>query len=809
MKTLALSTLASLLIAPPPAQGADPVYRGSEGELAVDLPRIETAEVHIDGSLDEEVWRRAATLTGFTQAEPTEGAPASETTEVRVFYTPQALYVGVRASVSDPSRLRATLADRDRIGADDQIQILLDTFNDQRRAYAFSVNPLGIQQDGIHSEGGGGRRGDRVDLSPDFIWESRGRVGPEGYTVELRIPLKSLKFPTGKSQSWGINVVRRIAATGAEEAWAPLSRGNPSRLAQSGHLVGIRDLRPGTLLEFNPTAIGKREGSVREGEFRHDDFQSDFGGNLKWGVTSNLTLDATINPDFSQIEADAGQITVNERFAISFPEKRPFFLEGADLFATPEPLVYTRSIVDPIVGAKLTGKIGDFSVGYLGAVDESPLGTGAFGFSPDPGRAIFNIARLQRDVGAGSSVGALLTDREAGGEWNRVAGVDGRIRFGGIYTWQFQGAGSWTGEWVPSPAGTDTARVGGEAVAVARTERWGHLAQTSLDRTGRRWGFRLQVKDIPDAFRARSGFIRRVGVTDFFAVTRLSFFGEPGALLESWGPFLSANRIYGGRNFWDGAGAEEGQASLRMNFNLRGNNRVQLAASNRFFVLDAERYDRYRFIETDGDTLPGSAGVDGARELRGLRGVSLEAGSDYFRTVSLEATAGWEETPIFAEGSRGEAWSAEGEVGFRPTDALRVEGSLRHVRIFRDADGSLYSRATLPRIRAEYQLSRSVLLRATGQYSVEEVDLLRAPGGVPFLLDGVPLRIRGGRTGREGDPQINPLRLDLLFSYQPSPGTVVFLGYAREMTDRGAYQFSPLEPRADGLFAKFSYLFRS
>jgi hypothetical protein len=808
MKAL-LGALVALALCSSPAHAEGPIYSGAERKLSVDAPRVEEAEIRVDGALDEPLWKEAAVLTGFTQFEPSEGAPASERTEVLVFYTPSALYLGIRAHATNPSRIRATLAERDRILQDDHVQILLDTFHDRRRAYALYVNPLGIQQDGIYNEGAGRRREERTDFSPDFLFESRGRLTPEGYVVELRIPLKSLKFPSGKRQSWGINVLRSVAATGAQEAWAPLSRGNPSRLEQSGTLAGIHDLKPGRLMELNPTATGKREGAADgAGGLRHGDFTPDFGVNARYGLTSNLTLDATFNPDFSQIEADAGQITVNERFAIFFPEKRPFFLEGMDLFSTPEPLVYTRSIVDPIAGAKLTGKVGALNLGYLGALDDSPLRSGSR-YAPRPDRALFNIARVQRDVGAGSSLGAVFTDRETGEEFNRVAGLDGRIRFAGVYTWQFQGAGSWSRAWAPSAAGRDTALVNGRPLTVAAEERVSHLLLTSLDRTGRQWGFRLQAKDVPDAFRSDAGFIRRTGVTDFFYVTRLSFFGKPGSLLESWGPFFVGNRIYSGRGFWNGDEATEGSATLRMNFSLRGNNRLEAGYSNRFHLLDPSRYARHSFTDASGTLRTGEEAVRPVREMRGLHGLSARASSSYFKTVSGEVEAQWQETPIFAEGTRGAEWSVQGEMGVRPTESLRMHGSLRRSRIFRAADGSLYSDALVPRLKVEYQLTRAVFLRAVGQYTVEEVDVLRAPDGTPYLRGGKPFRLRRGRMAPEEEAQENPLRLDLLFSYQSSPGTVVFLGYGREVNDAGAYRFGALEPRADGLFLKVSYLFRN
>ncbi|HEX2077868.1 MAG TPA: DUF5916 domain-containing protein, partial [Longimicrobium sp.] len=395
---IALLTAGALACAPACPLSADTVpapavYDGSRGQLDARIPRVEDPGVRVDGRLDEPAWQNAAVLTGFTQSTPAEGIPATERTEVLVFYTPRELFVGVRAHASDPSRIRSTLAERDQITADDHVRILLDTFHDRRRAFALFVNPLGIQQDGTFSDGGR----DGFTYSPDFLFDSRGRLTGEGYEVEIRIPLRSLKFPAGGTQTWGLNVIRVIPAAGAQESWAPRSRNQPAELASSGTLSGIHGLRPGRLLEVNPAFTARREGTTGEDGFRRGSTEPDVGVDLKYGITSELTLDATVNPDFSTVEADADQITVNERFALSLEEKRPFFLEGADLFSTPEALVYTRSIVAPAAGARVTGKVGALNLAWLGAVDDAPRDNPAR-YAPEPARALVQIARLRRDV---------------------------------------------------------------------------------------------------------------------------------------------------------------------------------------------------------------------------------------------------------------------------------------------------------------------------------------------------------------------------------------------------------------------------
>jgi hypothetical protein len=766
-----------------------------------DPPRVETAQIRVDGRLDEEVWAGAALLAGFTQSRPAEGTPASERTEVRVFYTPRDLYVGVRAYARDPSRIRSTLAERDQITSDDHIRILLDTFADQRRAFAFYVNPLGIQQDGILAEGRG------TDFAPDFLFDSRGRLTGDGYEVELRIPLKSLKFPAGDVQRWGFNVIRVIPATSAQESWAPRAQTAASELAQSGTLRGIRGLRPGRLFEANPTLTARREGSTGETGFRRGPAEPDVGLNLKYGITSELTLDATVNPDFSTIEADADQITVNERFAISLQEKRPFFLEGADLFSTPETLVYTRSVVDPAVGARLTGKVGALNLAYLGALDEAPLSRPAR-FAPRGERAVFHIARVRRDVGSGgSTIGELGTSRQTGDAFNHVAAADARIRFGGVYTLGAQGGGSWTRSWTPDPLGRDSAGAPGARQAVSTDDQAGHIAHLFLDRTGRRWGYLAAVRDVPSSFRTETGFVRRRGVTEFFGGNRLSWYGAQGALLQRFDVRTGGRRIYDERGFWRGDEAMEGALSVEGNAQLRGNLEVEVGVERAFYTLDLADYSGFSRTGPDGRIETGDSLVANPH-MGGLHGISLQVESSYFKTADFGVEMFVGGTPIFAEGTRGVETGIGAEVALRPTRSLRVDGSLGFSVLHRASDDSRYSRALVPRLRVEYQLTRALAVRGLAQYSVEEVDVLRAPDGGEYLREGEPFRLRRGSRAPYLDPQLNPLRLDVLLSYRPSPGTVAFLGYGREVTDDEAFRFDGFAPRADGLFFKVSYLFR-
>jgi hypothetical protein len=334
-----------LLLALQGPTNAGPTYSGLGRQLDVRVPRIETS-ARIDGVLDEPVWRQAALLTGFSQYRPVDGRPAADSTQVLVWYSPDAIYFGIRAYESHGAVVRATLADRDNIDADDRVVLLLDTYADHRRALLFAVNPLGVQEDGIWSDGveaaaggptAGGRFDATIDLNPDFVYESRGRLTEFGYEVELRIPFKSLRYQSADPQVWGFQVVRETPHTGYEDTWAPTVRASASFLIQSGRLVGLTGLHRGLVMDATPEFTTKVSGTPRPPDYLYTG-QPDLGGTLRWGVTQNVSLNATANPDFSQVEADVGQVTANARFPLFFPEKRPFFLEGLEQYAEPADL---------------------------------------------------------------------------------------------------------------------------------------------------------------------------------------------------------------------------------------------------------------------------------------------------------------------------------------------------------------------------------------------------------------------------------------------------------------------------------------
>lgn len=739
------------------------------GAPTFEAPRIE-AEVTLDGELDEAVWRSATRLTGFHGYQPSDGRPAEEETEILLWYSPEALYVGVIARDRDPGSVRATLADRDRIGQEDRVTLYLDTFLDRRRAFFFSVNALGVQQDGVRSEGSGGAGGGGWggnDLNPNYAWSSRGRRTEWGWQAEIRIPFTSLRYPSGSSQQWGINVTRNVQRTGHEDVWTDAARGSNSFLGQFAIMGGLHGLERGVVIETQPFVTSSMTGArdAATGRFERDDPETNVGVNVRMGFAS-VSLDATVNPDFSQVESDAGLVTANERFSLFVDEKRPFFLEGIELFGAPNRLVYTRRVVDPVGGAKVTGKVGKWGVAYLAALDDQ---------GPGVDDALFNVLRLRRDVGTGSTVGIVATDRRDDAWSNSVVAADARITFGRLYYVQGQLGASFTDHQSPttSPTGTGT------------------IFSLDADRTGRHWGFHYKVNQLDDEFNAGAGFVPRVGISEASANNRLTWLGQPGSVITKLNFQGGPSRLWRAGQI----GREtplEGNESLDFTTLFRGGWEVQLSGKRLFVNFDPEAY-------TGWTTGTGAAPFVPASGLSSLWSGSIELTTPVFQRANASLRLASSQVALFNETAEGREQRATLSAAVRPTSQLRIDGSTVFSRLTRERDDSEFARTVIPRIRVEYQPTRAIFFRTVAEYRAERSSALRDPRTEqPILVNGAV------RAAREH----NGLRLEWLASYQPTPGTVAFLGYAVDMTEPDALQFDRLRSRGDGLFVKLAYQFR-
>jgi hypothetical protein len=777
---LHLALAASVLASAHP--GHPEPYHGARGNLSVATPAVADAAIRVDGHLNDPAWQHAALLDSFTQYDPVEGVRASQQTQVLVLVDANAIYFGIRAYDDHPGRIRATMAQRDGIGhSDDYVRIILDTFHDQRRAYVFTVNPLGVQQDGIWNEGSG-HHGDPIDHNPDFLWRSDGGIRSWGYEIEIRIPFKSLRFPAVKDQTWGLQVMRRIQRDGYSSSWAPLRSSISNKLAQMGSLTGLENLNPGLFLELNPVMTGKRTGAYDADLARYvqQDPRGSFGMNATYGLTSNLTLDATYNPDFSQVEADAGQISINERFALYYPEKRPFFLEGTEIFSMPKQLVYTRSIANPIGGVKLTGKVGAWNLGYVGARDEA--------LSSDGYNATVNLLRVRRDVGASSTVGMVYTDRTVSGDrYNRLGGADARLVFAGRYVLTLLGAASRTAD--PDVGGTPAD---------------GTLYSARFERGGRGLSFSTEIEDSDHGFEAGSGFLRRTGDTHIQSSIDYSHYNGSGSLVESWGPSLEAQGYWDHDAFWGGLGPNEAEIQLGGRMSFRGNVNVYANLSRMSYDFAQAGYDELFVRTPSGDYQPF---YPSQSPFRGLWGGSVHLSVSTFDKVRGDMRMGWSQVPIFggSEAAVQRAGSLSGDVSLHlyPTRSFQSEVGARFSTIDRALDDSRYSTALIPRIRAQYQFSRAFFVRAIFEYSNQVRGALVDPS------TGLALYSCSDGTCEEGAAWAgHGVHVEGLVSYEASPGTVFYVGYTRQMEDSGSFVFRHLQPQANGLFAKVSYRFR-
>jgi hypothetical protein len=780
----------------PRAPAAQITYSGRANQVKVRPPRLDEGEIVMDGRLDEPQWAQAARLIGFSQFSPNDGVPADDSTEVLVWYSATAIHFGIRAFEAHGAS-RATLADRDKISSDDNVQILLGTFNDGRQATVFAVNPLGVQADGTILESGQSQSGGMgnaalarapTDVSPDFVFASKGHVTRDGYTVEVRIPFKSLRYQAAAEQIWGLNVVRFIQHSGHEDSWTPARRSGLSFLAQSGTLEGLTDLHRGLVVDVNPEITQRTAGRgavVTAGE-RFDVRRPELGGNARWGITNNLSLNGTINPDFSQIESDAGQFTFDPRSALFFAEKRPFFLDGIEQFATPHNLVYTRRIIQPLGAAKLTGKMSGTSIALLSAVDAT---AGSLSQADHP---VFNVVRAQRDFGQSSKVGVTYTDRVDAGNYNRVGNVDALYLFGGVYSTQVQYAQSYTKQ----------------AGSVLNAPLW-HLG---LNRNGKNFGFTYYVDGVHEDFRALSGFISRQGVVTTAFDQRFTYFGAPGAAIEffSFNPGYFANWRY--QSFVHQADAIEKKLHFNVNAILRGGWSVGTGYFVETFGFDPALYANYRVQGANGATLP-FTGMPRIGNSEPYVSVSTPAG----RSVSANAFYLYGRDENFFEWAPSNVVFASYGVTARPTDKLRLNATYNLASYNRRSDGSIVGNNRIPRLKVEYQLARPIFIRLVGEFDSFYRDALRdeATTGRPIIA---PDACNNNVTGVTRACQNTTFRGDFLFSYQPNPGTVLFLGYGSGFADTrtssqpfefpSSFGLKGYNRTDDALFLKASYLFR-
>ena len=698
---------------------------------------------------------------------------------------------GIRA-FEPHGEVHSKLADRDKIDADDNIQIFLTPFIHSRQALVFAVNPLGIQEDGTITEGVTVRSRfstsntqtgrPTTDLSPDFVYESKGHLTDYGYDVVLRIPFRSIKYQSLDPQDWGINILRKVQHSGHEQTWISTQLAAASFLTQSGALTGLSGLQRGLVLDLNPFVTEVANGAptgVASDPWHYAVSRPAFGMNMRWGITNNLTMTGTYRPDFAEIESDATRLQLDPRVAVSYPEKRPFFLEGYEQFVTPNTLIYTRNIEAPTGALKLTGKVGDATVAYLGAVDQeyqSPTGTGP---------ALFNILRAWQDIGKGSQVGVVATDKEQGSAFSRVAGIDSRLVFANLYSLQTQLA-------------TSSTRDSGTSHTTA-----GPLWYARFTRAGRTFGIDWFIRNYDPQFSTASGFIGRTGIASVLLDQRLTFYNPPGQLIETWGGDVRLSDTWAGRTLTAFQAPEDRRMQFNFNTTLHGGWQVGFAVYPENFAYDPTIYVNTYLGEISGpDTtyikFPNQGSISNTDYI-----INITTPQYAHFSASLVDVFGRDEN--YYEWSSADVQIPSLTITWQPTNQVRVLSTFIGQVYWRHSNGTLVASNLIPRLQLEYQLTREIFFRVIGQYTLAYQDSL-----FDYTRTNLPIYNYSPTTGlytRASSFVNNQLESSILFAYQPVPGTVAFVGYGNLAQNPTLIPPLGLTRQSDNLFIKFSWLF--
>jgi Domain of unknown function (DUF5916)/Carbohydrate family 9 binding domain-like len=769
------------------------------------LPQAPTLEDFLTMSPQGEAALRMAKVTRFLQREPRDGEPATEPTEAYLGYDEKNLYV-VFVCHDDPAKVRAHETRREDFnGEDDDVEVMLDTFHDRRRAYVFLVNPKGIQWDAIWTEASFADTGGNFDTSFDTLWYSKGKVTGQGYVVWIAIPFRSLRFPSAQDQTWGVVLLREIIRNNEKAFWPHISINQEGRLGQAATVKGLSGISPGHNIQLIPYGLMNSFHSVDDrgpaapcptpsdpsrtcARFQNRAIGGTFGVDGKVIFNDSLVLDATANPDFSQVESDEPQVTVNQRFRVFFPEKRPFFIENADYFRTPIDLFFTRNIVDPSAGIRLTGKAGPYSLGVLSSDDRAP------GLTVDPTtplfktRSYFTIARASRDIFKQSSIGAIYTDWEypAANSFNRVGGIDSRIKFSSKLTGTFQA--------VTSSTQFDTIHSAGPAY------------KADLTYTSRHWFQESTYNDVSPGFFTQPGFVNRVDLREYRDDTAYMFRPKSGPVVN-WGP------EFFGHWTWDHTG-------LRLDTDYNPSFNLVLKRQTRIFLLPYEE-SRERLRPQD---FPALCQNNICRDLdfhEHSSGISVSTsplsqitlGANYFWGNAINFVPGFfspcpaPPNPCLQPPSLARSDLAGAVATIHPFTQLKIDNTYLFSRLrTRDTNANIFNNHIL-RSKWNWQFTRELSLRVILQYNAT---LTQNKPGDP--ANTFPL------TFLQTTKNFNT---DILITYLLHPGTAVYVGYNSNLQNLDPALAIDANPLIGGVqrsnrlindgrlfFVKVSYLFR-
>ena len=675
----------------------------------------------IDGKLDDEIWSNAPSVSGFETFIPYFGRTVPEQTTVLMAYDAENLYFAFKCIDPEPSKIKTSLSPRDKIIADDWVCINLDSFNDQQGLYAFYINPAGIQAESKFAAG-------KEDFSLDVVWYSAGMLTPTGYNIEVQIPLKSIRYSDKNPTVMSVFFERYVSRKTEHSSYPHLDPNKGYAFLTQMAPMEYYDLRHYTLFELLPAWTYSHKSADTEGKLRTTDNKGEASLSAKYGITSDLILDATYNPDFSQVEADAGQVDVNLRYQLFFAEKRPFFLEGQDIFTVAatssseldpvSAVIHTRTIVDPLVGVKLSGKVGDDNtLSVLYAMDTLPPG------DPSGKDAHVPIVRYKRALSEDSFVGGIAASRELKNGYNRLGGIDGSIRIGSATTFDFHGLLSRTSTNDPGPQGN------GHAVGL----KYAYDTQ-GLD-------YSLSLEEISEQFRLDMGYVTRSGI--FMGTARF----HP--------KFYPTSKVFRRIDLEGFSGQTKDRPSGLWETYNRGTVTLMFmnALTARFNgVYSTEVFAGRRFKTSGGSTT-----------VSGLLTKWLSISLLYRQGKAIFFSA----NPYQGHNSTLSATAA-----VQPSEQLRADLSFTYVKFFRDSDGLKIYEYPISRAKLTYQFNKYFFFRGIAEYNNYRKQLLTdllasftyIPGTVVYLGYGsIYKKTRWETNAYVDDPNFLELQRGIFF----------------------------------------------
>jgi hypothetical protein len=624
--------------------------------------KTETPPV-IDGKLDDPVWQNAPHVSGFKTWVPDYGKEMAGKTDVYFAYDQENFYIAFRCFDSEPDKIKSSVTSRDNIDPDDWVCVNLDSFNDQQSLYVFYCNPRGVQGDAT-------AQGNQEDFNVDMVWYSEGEIDQEGYSVEIRIPFKSIRFFHGNPVEMGVIFERKISRYTELGTFPPLDPAQgPNFFTQTVTLL-FEDIEHYTLFEVLPAATYSRQSELEEGRMTSGKGVGNLSLTAKYGITSRLILDGTINPDFSQVEADAGQVDFNQRYALFFPEKRPFFLEGLEKFHfggynTNDPLqavVHTRMIVDPLLGAKLNGMIGaKNTVAAIYAMDKLP--------DDDPSDyAHFGILRYKRALSSDSFVGGFYTGRERENGYNRVFGLDGQMRINKSSIFGYHGF------------------LSSDKQDKKSSREDGHALGLHYYYSNRNWIIMLGLQDLDEDFRTETGYVTRTGITRLRSGILRMFYPKSG-IIKRIDPLIHSSHIYD-----KSSNLFETNNSVDLRFLLPKSTTILFG-----YRFSTEVWQRERF-STSRSRFIGSSQI--------TKSLFLSLNYNYGNKIR------YVEAPYQGKGS-----DVIASLTFLPIGKIHLELSLLYSDFTRRADSQKEFDYTIIRSKNTFQLNKYLFFRAIVEYN--------------------------------------------------------------------------------------------